>query len=282
MAVLVRKTLSRITIASVLSFALVQCGPTQTTTLYQYIESDTTLTQNSTQALAAEPELWIEKSADSESRILLKLPTEASDDPTEEYFKDLDLLSTTAAILVFPIYLTVKAIASIFGCQENVVSSQFLTDAELVLLPVDNYGPLATRLEVQSLSSVWWSTATWERTHSFSRKGRWKTAGGDLDPGFTPISNTDDAGPPNSTRFDITNYFKSILDSSSQQVAHYGMMVRSTQSSQSELKFHSAQATSSLRPYVVSTYTGPCTPLSQTPSSYNTEPQKRVFLLRQN
>lgn len=258
------------------------CGPTQTRTIYQYIESDTTISTGLDTPQAAATILDLEKSAENESRILLKIPTEGALSPEEEFFDDLDLLETAAALIVFPIYITIKSLASIFGCQEDIVSAEFLTKAELVLTPVGSTGALAGRLKTQTLSAPWWSTATWTRSHTFSRQGRWAEPGGDIDSSFTALVSADDStNGTTTTRFDITDYFESILNSSEQRAVHHGMAVMAAQSTQPKVSFRSSQANSG-EPYIVSTYTGPCTPLESTPSSYLNENRQRVFRLPKN
>jgi hypothetical protein len=226
-------------------FQCLSCSPT--TTVIDYIETDTYISTTDSSNHADLSTLRVSKTASTEERAVFKLPTGKGtiDDNLSDLFSS-PLLNTP----LNPFFILEAILQQIVGCTAFSLSPSQLTAASLVFNVNDNGGQsLGGLISLKLLNRPWWQNTDWLHAHFFSETGAWTAPGGDFDTTFTPVASVVSGS---TITFDITTYFQSLISSSSP--VHYGMMLVASSSLQ-PVVLSSAQTTNSgSGPRVVSTY----------------------------
>jgi hypothetical protein len=232
-----------------LGLGLTSCS--QSTTVIDYIETDTYVSSSDSTNHSDLSYLDVSKSASAEERAVFKLPTGKGtiDDNLSDLFAD-PILDTPAN----PFFVLDTILQAIFGCTAYSLSPSQLTSASLQF-DVGNSGgqSLGGLISLKLLSRPWWQNTDWLHAHFFSGTGLWAQPGGDFDPSFTPVAATVSGG---TISFDVTTYFRSLISSSNP--VHYGMMLVASGTSLQPVVLISAQGQGGQYegsgPRVVSTY----------------------------
>lgn len=224
------------------------CGP-QTISQTQLVETDTYISSSDSSAHADLNYLKISKSASSEERILMKLPTVSTDsDVVGEMLKE-------SGVWVF--FMPLIVISELLECHNQIVRAENISKSELVIDVLDTLeADLTGKLQLDLLTRPWWQRASWNRAHYFSAtKGAWATPGGDVDvtwlhPTFT-VSGS-------SLHFDITNYIKELINLDGKGI-HYGFLIQSSIATLASTRLKSSQyENTSTRPRLITNFTGTC------------------------
>jgi hypothetical protein len=236
------------TLALGLSFLLSGCG--NTITLTSYVETDTYISSSDPANHAELPYFKVSSANGVEERALLKLPTgkESTD------YNLSQLLANPAAWPLAPFFIVLDIFAQFFNCTSTPLAASNLQSAYLVLNVSQNAGggSLASKMNIQLSAKPWWQTVNWKQAHSFSTSGQWAQQGGDPDSSFTPIASADGTAT-GTIQFDVTSYFKTLLQN--QEQPHYGFIMRSVSGTLAPVTLASVQSTdSSQKPRLVSTY----------------------------
>ncbi|MBL6988667.1 MAG: hypothetical protein ISR65_02775 [Bacteriovoracaceae bacterium] len=193
----------------------------------------------------------LSKSATSEDRAIVKFPTSEEED-TEDCL-DFD---NFCSIFFLPLVI----IASIFDCDNDIVTSANLQWSHLILNTSDESTIAAGNLRINTLAKPWFYTANWDRAHPFSAASAWDSAGGDIDTAYSFNTNCNlTAGDPcasDEVRFDVTDYFKVFMDNP-ERVAHYGLLIAPVNNF-SSVNLKSVQFGGAKAPRIESLYTGTC------------------------
>jgi hypothetical protein len=227
--------------------ALFQClGCSPSTTVIDYIETDTYISTTDSANHADLNTLRVSKTASTEERAVFKLPTGKGtlDNNITDLFGGPSLDTP-----LNPFFILETILQAIFGCTEFSLSPAQLTAASLVFNVNDSGGQsLGGLISLKLLNRPWWQNTDWLHAHFFSETGAWTMPGGDFDSTFTPISSVVSGS---TITFDVTTYLQSLISSSSP--VHYGMMLVASSSLQ-PVVLSSAQTQSGNGPRVVSTY----------------------------
>jgi hypothetical protein len=255
--------------------ALMGCG--DTTTIVNYVETDTYISSTDNTNHADSTSLNVSKSADLEERIIVKLPTGKGE--TNSNLEDI--LKNPITIPLLPFLLLTAILADILNCKGIALTAANLSSASLVFdISSSAETSLTNKLNLNLLSRPWWQSTNWLNAHTFSTQGKWSTPGGDINSSFTTVASTQTG---NTVTFDLTTYFKSILAQT--DPVHYGVLIQATSSTLNAVKLLSVQTTSTTqRPRVVSTYNCIRTSvLSLSSMMYldQTEPQPFTYFLGQ-
>jgi hypothetical protein len=233
-----------------LCFALFQsvgCSPS--TTVIDYIETDTYISTTDSANHSELPILRVSSTGSTQERAVFKLPTGKGtlDDNLTDLFAGP--LSNTP---LNPFFVLNVILQAILGCPEYTLAPSQLTAASLVFNVDDSGGQsLGGLISLKLLSRPWWQNTDWLHAHFFLETGVWATPGGDFDSTFTPVTSVVSGS---TITFDVTNYFRSLISSSSP--VHYGMMLVASSTLQ-PVVLTSAQTQGSFDgtgPRVVSTY----------------------------
>jgi hypothetical protein len=222
------------------------CSPT--TTVTNYIETDTYISSADSTNHADNTSLNVSKTAGLEERAVFKLPTGKGtiDNNLTDLFNGP--LSETP---LNPFFVLDVILQAIFNCSTTLTASN-LTAASLVFDVNNNGGQsLGGLISLKLLNRPWWQNTDWLHAHFFSESGAWAQPGGDFDSSFTPVASVVSGS---TITFDITAYMQSLISSASP--VHYGMMLvaNSTLQRVGLAAVQTAAGSTGIGPRVVSTY----------------------------
>lgn len=243
-------------------FFITACG--ETYTRVDYIETDTYISSLDSTEHSDSSIIKISNSSEKEERSLLKIPTSSY---TDESSLAEEILKNPFGIFLLHYYIVAEIFQSIFDCSEVTLSPSKLISSSLKLdIESSSGASLASKVKLNFLSKPWFQTANWQQAHHFTEEGYWSQEGGDVDSTAAILSTQSGQ----TLSFDITNYFKLMLDS--KEPIHYGMMLSAVDPVLSELSLHSAQTSMlSKAPRVESTYQ--CNTLS------SNSPKQNIYIL---
>src|SRR3989339_383196 len=230
------------------------------------IRVDTFISSDSTANHASLNYLSVDKTAEREDRIILKLPTTEEDfdehSELDKCFEELNdnPLEVTFSMFCAIYFMPLKVLTEVLTtCDSAILQPENLSSAILVLNTTDSSAVASGALSINLLSRPWFHTTNWTYAHPFSAKGRWTSAGGDIDTTITFENNctglSTGSCAAGEIKFEVTDYFKTLIQDD--ESLHFGMLIKST-GDQNLANIHSAQTSTELGPRIVAQYTGDC------------------------